>query len=157
MLKQKLLALSASVIALTAVSVAHPATAQSTTAPASTSTSAPASASTPKTSSTPTGVSDILKDLNLTPDQQRRVDEIQALAAVQIKGVLTPEQLAQLKVMADAGKGDAESFKALNLTDAQKTRLNEVKMDIGMQLFPVLNSEQQKKLLESVSSRAKSQ
>jgi periplasmic protein CpxP/Spy len=137
MIKQKLLVLIASVIALTAVPVMYPAIAQS----------APA----------PTGVTEILKQLDLSPDQQKRVDEIQALAAVQIKSVLTPDQLAQLRVLADAGKGDAESFSALNLSDAQKTKLNEVKMDVGMQLLPVLNSDQQKKLFEAVTARSKSQ
>ncbi len=137
MIKQKLLVLIASVIALTAVPVVYPAIAQSVPAPA--------------------GVTEILKQLDLSPDQQKRVDEIQALAAVQIKSVLTPDQLAQLKVLADAGKGDAESFSALNLSDAQKTKLNEVKMDVGMQLLPVLNSDQQKKLFEAVTSRSKSQ
>ena len=138
MIKQKLLVLFASMIAMTAVPVMSPAMAQSA-------------------ASTPTGVTEILKQLNLTPDQQKRVDEIQALAAVQIKGVLTPDQLAQLKVLADSGKGDAESFSALNLSEAQKAKLNEVKMDVGMQLLPVLNSDQQKKLFEAVTARSKSQ
>ncbi len=138
MIKQKLLVLFASMIAMTAVPVMAPAMAQ------------PAA-------SAPTGVTEILKQLDLTPDQQKRVDEIQALAAVQIKGVLTPDQLAQLKVLADSGKGDAESFNALNLSEAQKAKLNEVKMDVGMQLLPVLNSDQQKKLFEAVTARSKSQ
>jgi Spy/CpxP family protein refolding chaperone len=133
MIKQKLLALFASVLTLTTLPMAVPAIAQSTPTP------------------TPTGVTEILKQLNLTPEQQKRVDEIQALAAVQIKSVLTPEQLAQLKVLAEAGKGDAESFNALNLTDAQKAKLNEVKVDIALQLMPVLSSEQLKKLSESVA------
>jgi Spy/CpxP family protein refolding chaperone len=132
MIRQKLLALFASVLTLTTLPMAVPAIAQSSTP-------------------TPTGVTEILKQLNLTPEQQKRVDEIQALAAVQIKSVLTREQLAQLKVLAEAGKGDAESFNALNLTDAQKAKLNEVKVDIALQLMPVLSSEQLKKLSESVS------
>jgi Spy/CpxP family protein refolding chaperone len=137
MIKQKLLVLFASVIAISAVSVMSPAMAQS--------------------SSTPTGVTAILKQLNLTPDQQKRVDEIQALAAVQIKAVLTPEQLVQFKAMAEEGRSDAESFNALNLTDGQKTKLKEVQTDIALQLLPVLNGDQQQKLIEAVTAGKKSQ
>jgi Spy/CpxP family protein refolding chaperone len=137
MIKQKLLVLFTSVIAIAAVPVTSPAIAQST--------------------ATPTGVTAILKQLNLTPEQQKRVDEIQALAAVQIKGVLTPEQLTQFKVMAEEGRSDAESFNALNLTDGQKTRLKEVQTDIALQLLPVLSSDQQQQLIKAVTEGKKSQ
>lgn len=137
MIKQKLLVLFASVTAMTAVPVMPPTMAQS----------AP----------TPTGVTAILKQLNLTPEQQKRVDEIQALAAVQIKGVLTPEQLVQFKAMAEEGRSDAESFNALNLTDGQKTKLKEVQTDIALQLLPVLSGDQQQKLIEAVTAGKKSQ
>ena len=136
-IKQKLLVLVVSMIAITAVPVMSPAMAQSTP--------------------TPTGVTSILKQLNLTPDQQKRVDEIQALAAVQIKGVLTPEQLVQFKAMADEGRSDTESFNALNLTDGQKTKLKEVQTDIALQLLPVLSGDQQQKLIEAVTAGKKSQ
>lgn len=138
MMKQKLLVLFASVIAMTAVPVMSPVMAQSS-------------------GSTPSGVTAILKQLNLTPDQQKRVDEIQALAAVQIKGVLTPEQLVQFKAMADEGRSDADSFNALNLTDGQKTKLKEVQTDIALQLLPVLSGDQQQKLIEAVTAGKRSQ
>jgi Spy/CpxP family protein refolding chaperone len=138
MIKQKLLVLVASVMALTAVPAISPAMAQ-------------------PTASTPTGVTAILKQLNLTPEQQKRVDEIQALAAVQIKAVLTPEQLVQFKAMADEGRSDAESFSALNLTEGQKTKLKEVQTDIALQLLPVLSGDQQQKLIEAVTAGKKSQ
>jgi Spy/CpxP family protein refolding chaperone len=138
MIKQKLLVLFASVIAMTAVPVMSPVMAQSA-------------------GSTPSGVTAILKQLNLTPDQQKRVDEIQALAAVQIKAVLTPEQLVQFKAMADEGRSDADSFNALNLTDGQKTKLKEVQTDIALQLLPVLSGDQQQKLIEAVTAGKRSQ
>ncbi len=138
MIKQKLLVLFASVIAMTAVPMMSSAMAQSA-------------------ASTPSGVTAILKQLNLTPEQQKRVDEIQALASVQIKGVLTPEQLVQFKAMAEEGKSDIESFNALSLTDSQKTKLKEVQTDIALQLFPVLNGDQQQKLIEAVTAGQKSQ
>jgi Spy/CpxP family protein refolding chaperone len=136
MIKQKLL-VCASVIALTAVAAIHPVMAQ------------PAS-------SAPTGVTEILKQLNLTPDQQKRVDEIQAAAAVKIKEVLTPEQATKLKALAEAGKGNADSFKDLNLTEDQKTKLNNIKMSLGLELFPILTPEQQQKLMNAVMPQPKS-
>lgn len=139
MIKQKLLVLFTSVIALTAVPVMPPAMAQ------------------PAAASAPTGVTAILKQLNLTPEQQKRVDEIQALATVQIKGVLTPEQLVQFKAMAEEGKSDAESFNALNLTDGQKTKLKEVQTDIALQLLPILSGDQQQQLIKAVTAGKKSQ
>jgi Spy/CpxP family protein refolding chaperone len=138
MIKQKFLVFCASVIALTAVPALHPVMAQ------------------PAATSTPTGVTEILKQLNLTPDQQQRVDAIQADAAVKIKAVLTPDQVAQLKVMAEAGKGDADSFKNLNLTEDQKSKLNDIKMSLGLQLFPILTGEQQQKLMDAVMPKPKS-
>jgi periplasmic protein CpxP/Spy len=137
MIKQKLLVFCASVIALTAVTTIHPVMAQS---------AAP----------TPAGVADILKQLDLTPDQQKRVDEIQAAAAVKIKAVLTPEQLTQLKALAEAGKGDADAFNNLNLTDDQKSKLNNIKMSLGFELFPILTPEQQQKLMNAVTPQPKS-
>lgn len=136
MIKQKLL-VCASVMALTAVTAIHPVTAQ------------PAS-------STPTGVTEILKQLNLTPDQQKRVDEITASAKVKIKGVLNPDQLTQLNALAEAGKGDAEALKALNLADDQKAKLNNIQMGIALELLPVLSSEQQQKLMDAFVSKSKS-
>ncbi len=136
MIKQKLL-VCASVIALAAATAIHPVMAQ------------PAA-------STPTGVTEILKQLNLTPDQQKRVDEIQASAAVKIKEVLSPEQANQLKALAEAGQGDADSFNKLNLTDDQKAKLNSIKMSLGFELFPILSSEQQQKLMDAVRPKSKS-
>jgi Spy/CpxP family protein refolding chaperone len=137
MIKQKLLVLCASAIALTAVPTLPPVMAQTAAA-------------------SPTGVTEILKQLNLTPDQQKRVDEIQAAAAVKIKEVLTPEQLTQLKALAEAGKGDADSFKNLNLTEDQKVKLNNIKMSLGLELFPILTPEQQQKLMNAVMPQPKS-
>jgi Spy/CpxP family protein refolding chaperone len=137
MIKRKLLVLCASAIALTTVSALQPVMAQTA-------------------ASTPTGVTEILKQLNLTPDQQKRVDEIQASAAVKIKEVLTPEQATKLKALADAGKGDADSFKNLNLTDDQKAKLNNIKMSLGLELFPILTPEQQQKLMNAVMPQPKS-
>jgi Spy/CpxP family protein refolding chaperone len=137
MIKRKLLVLCASAIALTAVPTISPVMAQTAT-------------------STPTGVTEILKQLNLTPDQQKRVDEIQAAAAVKIKAVLNPDQLAQLKALAEEGKGDADSFKNLNLTDDQKAKLNNIKMSLGLELFPILTPEQQQKLMNAVMPQPKS-
>jgi Spy/CpxP family protein refolding chaperone len=137
MIKRKMLALCVSAIALTAVPMLPPVMAQTA-------------------SSTPTGVTEILKQLNLTPDQQKRVDEIQAAAAVKIKEVLTPDQLTQLKALAEAGKGDADSFKNLNLTEEQKNKLNNIKMSLGLELFPILTPEQQQKLMNAVMPQPKS-
>lgn len=134
---KKTLLVCASVFALSAVPAIHSAMAQTA-------------------ASTPTGVTEILSQLNLTPDQQKRVDEIQADAAVKIKAVLNPDQLRQLKALAEAGKGDAESFSNLNLTPEQKTKLNDIKLSLGLQLFPILSSEQQQKLMDAVMPKSKS-
>ncbi|HEY9825699.1 MAG TPA: hypothetical protein V6D19_09635 [Stenomitos sp.] len=132
MLKRKFLAV-ASAIAITALPFAPHAMAQTYT---------------------PGPVSDIIQQLNLTPAQQPEVDKIQALAAARIKGLLSEDQLKQLKVLADAGKADSEAFKSLNLTDDQKTQLNEIQLDVGMQLFAVLTPDQQQKLMDAMKALA---
>lgn len=103
---------------------------------------------------TPAAVSEILKGLDLTPEQKPKVDAIQADAAVKIKAVLNPEQLAQLKVLSEAGKADSESFKTLNLTADQRTKLNEVQLGVAQELFSVLTPAQQQKLIDEMIARS---
>jgi Spy/CpxP family protein refolding chaperone len=163
MIKQTLLVI-ASALMLSPLAIADRSMAETNAtpspAPASTmgtpaTNSAPAT--TTKPSKTPSAVSEILNGLNLTPEQKPKVDNIQALADAQIKAILTPEQLKQLKVLADAGKADSEAFKSLNLSPEQKTKLNEVQLDVAQQLFTVLTEEQRNKLMESMMARTKSQ
>jgi Spy/CpxP family protein refolding chaperone len=134
MIRQKLLTV-ASVVALTVLPMGYPVIAQPTY--------------------TPGPVTDVLKELNLTPEQQPEVDKIQALAAARIKGVLTPEQLQQLKILADAGRADSEAFQSLSLSNEQKNKLNEIQLDVGQQLFAVLTPDQQQKLMEAMMARTK--
>jgi periplasmic protein CpxP/Spy len=184
MIRRTLLVI-ASTIALAALPMAYRGMAESTTAPAPTTQGTPTTTpatptqgtttqgtTTPATPTrgttapatpaeakpeTPGAVSEILKSLNLTPEQKPQVDKIQAIAAAQIKGVLSPEQLKQLKVLSEKGTADSEAFKSLNLTPEQKTKLNEVQMDVAAQLFAVLTPAQRDKLLESMMARTKTQ
>lgn len=175
MIRRTLLAIVVSTITLAALPIAHRVMAESTAAPASSTqeTTAPTTAPSPSTQettapttapaaevkpeATPGAVSEILKSLNLTPEQKPQVDKIQAIAAAQIKGVLSPDQLKQLKVLSEKGTADSEAFKSLNLTPEQKTKLNEVQMDVAAQLFAVLTPAQRDKLLESMMARTKPQ
>jgi Spy/CpxP family protein refolding chaperone len=170
MIKQILLVM-ASTIALTALPMAHRVMAEPTKAPASKTqeTVAPtapatdvkpaddANPATAKPGSTPGPVLEVLKELNLTPEQKPQVDKIQEIATAQIKSVLSPDQLKQLKVLSDKGTADSEAFKSLNLTPEQKTKLNEVQMDVAAQLFAVLTPAQRDKLIESMMARTKTQ
>jgi Spy/CpxP family protein refolding chaperone len=153
MIRQKLMA-AASVVALTVTILGHHAVAQSTNTPGAESTNTPGAESTntpgAESAYTPGPVTEVLKELNLTPQQQPEVDKIQNLAAARIKGVLTPEQLDQLKVLADAGKADSEAFASLNLSGEQKDKLNEIQLDVGQQLFAVLTDEQRQKLIDAM-------
>ncbi|NJM75026.1 MAG: hypothetical protein HC852_03635 [Acaryochloridaceae cyanobacterium RU_4_10] len=176
MIRQTLLVM-ASTIALTALPMAYRVMAESTKAPASTAQetvapTAPATDAKPTTDvkpaddskpaaakpgSTPGPVLEVLKELNLTPEQKPQVDKIQEIATAQIKSVLSPDQLKQLKVLSDKGTADSEAFKSLNLTPEQKTKLNEVQMDVAAQLFAVLTPAQRDKLIESMMARTKTQ
>jgi Spy/CpxP family protein refolding chaperone len=169
MIRRTLLVI-ASTIALAALPLAHRVMAEPTKAPASTTQETTVPTATPispatdakpttdaKPEPTPAPVSDILKSLDLTPEQKPQVDKIQAIAAAQIKGVLSPEQLKQLKVLSEKGTADSEAFKSLNLTPEQKTKLNDVQMDVAAQLFAVLTPAQRDKLIESMTARTKTQ
>jgi Spy/CpxP family protein refolding chaperone len=163
MIRRTLLVI-ASTIALAALPLAHRVMAEPTKAPASTTQETTAPTTTPtapatdaKPEPTPAAVSDILKSLDLTPEQKPQVDKIQEIAAAQIKGVLSPEQLKQLKVLSEKGTADSEAFKSLNLTPEQKTKLNDVQMDVAAQLFAVLTPVQRDKLIESMMARTKTQ
>jgi Spy/CpxP family protein refolding chaperone len=115
----------------------------------------PASPTAPATqSASPTGgVGDILKTLNLTPEQQPKVDRVQANAAVKIKSVLNADQLRQLDAISKKGNADSEAFKALNLSPEQKTKLNEVQMGVAQELFAILTPDQQQKLIDQMIAR----
>jgi Spy/CpxP family protein refolding chaperone len=171
MIRRTLLVI-ASTTALAALPLTHRVMAEPTKAPASTTQettvpttntvpTAPATDAKPTTDAkpepTPAAVSDILKSLDLTPEQKPQVDKIQEIAAAQIKGVLSPEQLKQLKVLSEKGTADSEAFKSLNLTPEQKTKLNDVQMDVAAQLFAVLTPAQRDKLIESMMARTKTQ
>ena len=99
-------------------------------------------------------ISEVFKDLDLTPKQLPQVNKIQANAAAKIRDVLTPEQQSQLDQIARGGAATPGAFKALNLSAQQKVQLDSIQMSVAQALFSVLTPEQQQKLIDLMIARA---
>ena len=99
-------------------------------------------------------VTDVLKNLDLTPKQLPQVNRIQADAAAKIRSVLNPDQLRQLDEIAQGSSAGPGAFKALNLSENQKIQLNSVQTSVAQELFSVLTPEQQQKLIDLMIARA---
>ncbi|MCS7030957.1 MAG: hypothetical protein NZL92_05445 [Gloeomargarita sp. SKYG116] len=86
-------------------------------------------------------------ELNLTPEQLQRIQQIRANARVQMQQVLTPEQ-RQLLSQAQ-GQSPAERrriIRALNLTEAQKEQMRLIRANTRQQIEAVLTPEQRQQL-----------
>lgn len=88
-----------------------------------------------------------LADLNLTPEQQQRIQQIRQNARTQMQQILTPEQRQQLSQL--QGQPPAQkraSLRNLNLTDAQKERMKQIRTSTRQQIEALLTPEQRQQL-----------
>lgn len=86
-------------------------------------------------------------ELNLTPEQRQRIQQIRANAWQQMQQVLTPEQ-RQLWQQAQ-GQPPAQRrrlLRALNLTEAQKEQMRLIRASTRQQIEAVLTPEQRQQL-----------
>jgi periplasmic protein CpxP/Spy len=84
-----------------------------------------------------------LNDLNLTPEQKSKMQQIWTSTRTQMNEVLTPEQRQQLT----DSKGQARrgKWKSLNLTADQQARLKAIRQAKREQMNAILTPEQQAK------------
>ncbi len=88
-----------------------------------------------------------LADLNLTPEQQQRMQQIRQNARTQMQQVLTPEQRQQLsQLQGQSPEQRRTSVKNLNLTDAQKQQMKQIRTSTRQQIEAILTPEQRQQL-----------
>jgi len=88
-----------------------------------------------------------LADLNLTPEQQQRIQQIRQNARNQMQQVLTPEQRQQLSQLpGQTPEQRRATMKNLNLTDAQKQQMRQIRTSTRQQIEAILTAEQRQQL-----------
>lgn len=93
--------------------------------------------------------------LNLTPEQQTRIDALRAAERQQIDSILTAEQRAQLGNNSQNGTYGRRMWKELNLTDAQKQQIQQIKTNTRTQIDSILTAEQRQQLQQMKGSRGR--
>ena len=96
-----------------------------------------------------------MNNLNLTPEQKTKMQQLRASTQSQIDAVLTDEQrqkLAQVKAQRpakarqDRRQAMGDTWKSLNLTTEQQARIKTIRQSSKQQLNAILTPEQQTKL-----------
>ncbi|MBW4622126.1 MAG: hypothetical protein KME17_22580 [Cyanosarcina radialis HA8281-LM2] len=104
--------------------------------------------------------------LNLTPDQQTRIQQIRQNTRTQIENILTAEQKAQLqRERENRGNSPAEGgrkkrgwgFESLNLTAQQRAQIDAVKQSSKAQIEAVLTPQQRLQLEQRKQQRQQRQ
>ena len=80
--------------------------------------------------------------LNLTPEQQAKMQQIRQAEREQMNSILTAEQRSILETARQNRQNPRQVFESLNLTDEQKTRIQQVRRSSREQMDAILTPEQ---------------
>lgn len=92
---------------------------------------------------TPQFRSDIL---NLTPEQQAKMQQIRQSSQAQIDNILTAEQKTKLRAAKENGENRRQVFASLNLTTEQRSQMQEIKRSSREQMDAILTPEQRQQM-----------
>jgi Spy/CpxP family protein refolding chaperone len=85
--------------------------------------------------------------IQLTPDQQTKLEQIRLSVRKQIvEQVLTKEQRTQIQTAMQSGKTGPEAFQGLTLTQKQQTQLRQIMVTSQQQQEAILTPEQKTEL-----------
>jgi len=84
--------------------------------------------------------------IQLTPQQQTRIEEIRGNVRKQIEEVLTKDQRTQIKTAMQSGKSGREAFQGLTFSQKQQTQLQQIMVSSQQQMEAVLTSDQKAEL-----------
>lgn len=91
--------------------------------------------------------------LNLTPEQQEKMQQIRQSRQAQIENILTAEQKAKLKAARENGENPRQVFASLNLTAEQRSQMQEIKRSSREQVNAILTPEQRQQLQQHQQQR----
>lgn len=84
--------------------------------------------------------------IQLTPQQQTKIEQIRGNVRKQIEEVLTKDQRTQIKTAMEAGKPAREAFGALKFSPQQQTQLQQIMVSSQQQMEAVLTADQKAEL-----------
>ncbi|MGE5658421.1 MAG: Spy/CpxP family protein refolding chaperone [Actinomycetota bacterium] len=84
--------------------------------------------------------------LNLTQEQQEKMQKIRQSEQAQFDNILTPEQKARLQTARDNREAPCQAFASLNLTEEQKTKIQELRRATMQQIDSILTPEQRQQM-----------
>ncbi|MDX2211919.1 MAG: Spy/CpxP family protein refolding chaperone [Oculatellaceae cyanobacterium bins.114] len=97
--------------------------------------------------------SQVLEELNLTPEQQTQLNQIRQNTRSELEALLTEDQRAQFRSTLESGNGFREAIAAMNLSSEQQTQLRAIFQSAREQAATVLTDEQRQQVQELVRSR----
>lgn len=84
--------------------------------------------------------------IQLTPQQQTKIEQIRGNVRKQIEQVLTQDQRTEIKTAMEAGKPPREAFGALKFSPQQQTKLQQIMVSSQQQMEAVLTADQKAEL-----------
>lgn len=91
--------------------------------------------------------------LNLTPEQQEKMQQIRQSSQAQIDNILTAEQKAKLTAARENGENPRQVFGSLNLTAEQRSQMQEIKRSSREQMDAILTPEQRQQMQQHQQQR----
>jgi Spy/CpxP family protein refolding chaperone len=86
---------------------------------------------------------DRLNDLNLTPEQKTKLDQLRSATKAQMDAVFTPEQRQKLQEIKSQRQANRAGRERLNLTTEQKAQLKAIHQNTRTKMKALLTPEQQ--------------
>ncbi len=94
-----------------------------------------------------------LAELNLTPEQQAKFDQMRDNVDSQIEGILSPQQQQHFQKVRELREELRQEMEALNLTEDQKKQMHSFMRANRDQMDDILTDEQKQKLRQRMQSR----
>ncbi|HBE19035.1 MAG TPA: hypothetical protein DEG17_16775 [Cyanobacteria bacterium UBA11149] len=94
-----------------------------------------------------------LAELNLTPEQQSKLDQMRDNVDSQIEGILSPQQQQRFQRVRELRQELRQEMEALNLTEDQKEQMHSIMRANRDQMADILTDEQKQKLREGMRGR----
>jgi len=94
----------------------------------------------------------VVESLNLTTDQQQKMQQIREATRSQLMELFTEEQLQQLRTSMEGGQSFGDAVAALNLPAERQTAIQNVLLSARRDAFGVLTPAQQQQVTEYVQS-----
>ena len=87
--------------------------------------------------------------LNLTPEQQTKMQQLRQAEKEQMDNILTAEQKASLETARQNRQDRRQVFESLNLTDDQKAKMEQVRRASREQMDAILTAEQRQQMQQN--------